>query len=259
MNSFQLKSLLSIIILFAASIVIYARSDSDNLTALLTGASFASPQNTWFEQGCKELDIIPINKAIGGESITETANRMYDGTLYTLEELEEIDFFVIMQVHNRDVFNGYNFKTDYNLYKLPFEKRVDYAEAFDYVIKKYIADCYNLKDNPNSKYYKRSNGKPATIVLCTDWHDARETYNNSIRQLSSKWGLPLVEFDINIGFSRKSVHPVTGKQQSLEYASDTQTINGIEYGWHPIRGEEAYIQKKMARIFANKMKQLIVK
>ena len=41
---------------------------------LLTGASFASPNNGWFELGCKYLDANPINKAIPGEAIADAAN-----------------------------------------------------------------------------------------------------------------------------------------------------------------------------------------
>jgi len=72
-------------------------------TILLTGASFASPQNGWFEIGCRQLDARALNRAIGGESIADTANRMAEGTLWNAGELDEMDALVIMQVHNRDV------------------------------------------------------------------------------------------------------------------------------------------------------------
>ena len=74
------------------------------------------------------------------------------GTLYSTEELEDIDVLVIMQVHNRDVFDESQLKEDYNDYETPLDK-ANYAAAFDYVIKRYYADCYNLKFNKNSKYY----------------------------------------------------------------------------------------------------------
>ena len=60
-------------------------------TILLTGASFASPQNGWFEIGCRQLDARAINRAIGGESIADTANRMAEGTLWNAGELDEMD------------------------------------------------------------------------------------------------------------------------------------------------------------------------
>jgi hypothetical protein len=50
-------------------------------TFLLTGASFAVPSNGWFEVGCELVGAKPINRAIGGEAIAHTANRMIEGTL----------------------------------------------------------------------------------------------------------------------------------------------------------------------------------
>ena len=183
-------------------------------TILLTGASFASPQNGWFEIGCRQLDARALNRAIGGESIADTANRMAEGTLWNAGELDEMDALVIMQVHNRDVSATGGLKEKYTDYTTPFD-RSNYAAAFDYVIKRYQSECYALKDDPKSKYYGTKSGKPAVIVLCTDWHDARTTYNAAIRRLAARWGLPLVEFDRNIGFSKDTPNPATGTQQSL--------------------------------------------
>jgi len=230
--------------------------DSTKYTILLTGASFASPQNTWFETGCKKLNARPVNRAIGGEAVVNTANRMVEGNLYSFEELDTMDALVIMQVHNRDVFDESQLLSDYKTYPTPFD-RSNYAKAYDYVIKRYLSECYELKDNPKSRYYGTKSGKPAIIILCTDWHDGRVTYNTSIRKLAEKWGFPLVEFDKNIGFSKNAIHPVTGEQQSLLYAKDTQTIDGIKFGWHPDRGEDKYIQQRMAAIFVDLMKKVL--
>lgn len=230
--------------------------DSLKYNVLLSGASFASPQNGWFEIGCRQLGARAINRAIGGESIANTANRMAEGTLWSAEELDDLDAFVIMQVHNRDVSGTGGLKAQYTDYTTPFD-RSNYAAAFDYVIKRYFSECYALKDNPKSKYYGTKSGKPAVIVLCTDWHDARVTYNAAIRRLAARWGLPLVEFDANIGFSMQTPNPATGAQQSLLYAQDTQTIEGVTYGWHPQRGEDKYIQQRMAAIFADAMKKIL--
>lgn len=238
--------------LFSASISLKA----EKYTILLSGASFASPENGWFELGCTTLDATPMNRAIGGEAIANTANRMIDGTLYTPKELDEIDAFVIMQVHNKNVADTSQLKEYYSDYKTPFD-RSNYAAAYDYVIKRYISDCYNLKDNKDSKYYGTSSGKPAIIVLCTDWHDARITYNTSIRKLSKKWGFPLIEFDANIGFSRIQLHPIIKQQYSLLYTKDTQKINDILFGWHPERGKDKYIQQRMAAIFADTMRKVL--
>lgn len=222
----------------------------------LTGASFAVPVNGWFELGCKTLNAEPINRAIGGEAIANTANRMADSTLYTPEELEKMDAFVIMQVHNRDVFDELMLKDKYTDYETPFD-RSNYAAAFDYVIKRYLTECYNLKFNEKSKYYGSPCGKPAVIVLCTDWHDGRTLYNATIRKLAAKWGFPLVEFDKNIGFSKNQLNPVTGEQMSRMYALDKQVLYDETYGWHPIQGQDKYIQRRMAAIFVDVMKRIL--
>lgn len=221
----------------------------------LTGASFAVPVNGWFELGCEMLDAKPINKAIGGTAIADLANKMSKNELYTQQELEEMDALVIMHVVNRDVFNEAELKTDYDDYTTPFD-RSNYAAAFDYVIKRYLTECYQLKFDESSAYYETPYGKPAVVVLCTDWHDARVVYNASVRQLAAKWGFPLVEFDRLIGFSDKITHPVTGERMSTLYSFDRKTIEGVEYGWHPNRGKDKYIQKRMAAIFAETMREI---
>ncbi len=217
---------------------------------LLTGASFASDKNGWFEIGCETIGAQAINRAVDGETIVNTANKMYAGILYSPEELETLDALVIMHTHNQNVMDSSQLKDDYRDYKLPFDNS-NYARAYDYVIKKYITDCYNKKDDPASRYYGKKEGKPAAIILCTDWHDARTIYNTSIRELAKKWGLPLVEFDKNIGFSKNQLHPVTKDQYSLLYSYDTQVIDGVRFGWHPGRGKQQYIQQRLGAIFAN--------
>lgn len=252
----NLRNILVLIALMQMSLGALAQQDTTKYNILLTGASFASSHNSWFEIACEHLGANAINRAIGGEAIVNTANRMEDGTLYSFEEFENLDAFVIMQVHERDVIEGSMLKDDYKDYEMPMN-RDSYARAFDYVIKRYIKECYDLKDNPKSKYYGTETGKPAVIVLCTHWHDGRVVYNSTVRELAEKWGLPLVEFDKNIGFSRKTTHPATGKQTSLLYAKDTQKLYGVEYGWHPKRGRGEYIQQRLAAIFADRMKSIL--
>lgn len=230
-------------------------SEEKQYTFLLSGASFASPTNRWFEVGCDILNVNALNRAKGSEAIAHTANRIIDGTLYSTEELENIDALVIMQVHERDVFDESQLKEDYNDYETPLVKE-NYAAAFDYVIKRYYADCYNLKFNENSKYYNSRGGKPVVIVLCTDWHDARVIYNSTVRMLAEKWGLPLVEFDKYIGFSKDVRHPITKEPISRLYSKDTQEIGGVTYGWHPDRGDDQYIQQRMGAIFADTMRRI---
>ena len=231
------------------------KADNKTYTFLLTGASFASPNNGWFEVGCELSDANPLNRAVGGEAIANTANRIIDGTLYTKDELEDIDALVIMQVIDKDVFDESQLKQNYTDYQTPFD-RSNYAAAFDYVIKRYLSDCYNLKFDEKSKYYNTCGGKPAVIVLCTDWHDGRVTYNTSVRKLADKWGFPVVEFDKYIGFSKNAVHPVTGEQISLLFADDKQEIGGEAFGWHPENGKDKYIQQRMGAIFADTMRKI---
>ena len=251
-----MKKLLTLLLALPLAWGHAAAQENAKYTILLTGASFASPQNGWFEIGCRQLDARALNRAIGGESIADTANRMAEGTLWNAGELDEMDALVIMQVHNRDVSATGGLKEKYTDYTTPFD-RSNYAAAFDYVIKRYQSECYALKDDPKSKYYGTKSGKPAVIVLCTDWHDARTTYNAAIRRLAARWGLPLVEFDRNIGFSIDPPNPATGPQQSLLHAQDTQTIEGVAYGWHPQRGQDKYIQQRMAAIFTDTMRRIL--
>lgn len=224
-------------------------------TFFLSGASFATPNNGWFELGSEMLRAISINRAKGGTAAADMANKMSKGALYSHQELEDMNALVIMHVVNRDVYNEEELLDNYSDYSLPFN-RSNYAAAFDYVIKRYLHDCYQLKFNEDSKYYNMEEGKPAVIVLCTDWHDAREVYNSSVRKLAEKWGFPLVEFDRYIGFSNKVKHPVTGEYTSRMHSFDKQTINGEVYGWHPRRGKDQYIQQRMAAIFSSTMRKI---
>jgi hypothetical protein len=71
---------------------------------------------------------------------------MLDGTLYSREELERMDALVIMQVHDRDVYVS----EDLGKGKCWEEcasclETGNYAEGFDFVIKRYMSDCYNLR------------------------------------------------------------------------------------------------------------------
>lgn len=246
---------LSFVILFSLFSVFAQVAEDRPYQFLLSGASFASPNNGWFEIGCEWSGATPLNRAVGGEAIADTANRMINGTLYTPSELEDIDAFIIMQVHDFDVFDELQLEPKYTDYKTPFD-RTNYAAAFDYVIKRYLTDCYNLKFDENSRYYNSKSGKPAVVVLCTHWHDSRDIYNNSVRQLAEKWGFPVVEFDKQIGFSKKSPHPVTGEQISLLFSNDKQEAAGVTYGWHPENGKDKYIQQRMGAIFAAVMQKI---
>ncbi len=138
------KQIVLILLVIFATTLFAQEGKERSYTFLLTGASFASPNNGWFEVGCNLVGATPLNRAIGGEAIADAANRMVKGTLYSKEELEIMDALVIMQVHDRDVSDTTQLKNKYTDYKTPFD-RSNYAAAFDYVIKRYLTECYNLK------------------------------------------------------------------------------------------------------------------
>ena len=227
----------------------------------MIGASIAYPENGWFEMGCEQLGLLPINRAISGESVGDSAVRMHDGTQYTTEELDRFGVLVVMHVHNRDVCDEKELEEDYRNYEI--SKTMNSTKAFDYIIRKYMDDCRALATNPASRWYKVKGGKPVHIMLCTYWHDARETYNVSVRKLAKRWGgdcVALCAFDENIGFT-KDKPAADGTQVSLQFAQngygDTEVIDGTTYGWHPTRGKDAEIQQRMARIFADAMREAV--
>ena len=237
----------------------------ENATICLLGASFATSLNGWFELACEQMNVTPMNKAIGGKSIRDDAQRYYDGTLWTDEEFEQIDILVIMHAHDQNVYENTDMEPTYTDYVPPFSS-LSYAAAFDYIIKRYRHDCYELRNNQSSKYYGTNFGKPCQIVLITHWHDARELYNKTVRKLCAKWSFPLITFDECIGFSKEMPLYDNGEkggfQVSRTYTSDPtatvygacQEINGVIYGYHPLTGKDQYIQKKMASIFVSQMK-----
>lgn len=233
-------------------------SSSDFGAIYMIGASIAYPENTWFETGCGMLGAEAINRAVSGTMPVDSVIAMSTGQEYTLEELDRFGIFVIMHVHNLEVCDESKLLDDYNDYVI--ERNMDYSQAFDYIIRRYIDDCRALENNPKSKWYGVEGGKPVRIVLCTYWHDARVVYNESVRRLAERWKeyACLCEFDENIGFSKDDPDPDTGEQISLIYAqngiNDTEVIDGVTYGWHPTRGEDAEIQLRMAKIFADTLK-----
>lgn len=237
---------------------------------LLIGASFAYSENTWFEQACEQLNLTAINKAVSGSKIHADAVKLMNGTLF--DDINSFDIFAMMHVHNYSIAN--NLAAAYKDYSAAdYEEDTDftsamtngtatnawYSAAFDYIIKKYQTLCYAEKDNQDSPWYGKKSGKPCVIVICTSWHDARQTYNNAAKALAEKWGLHLCNFADNIGFSCQRLNAATGAQPSIIFANETTTetfsIDGVSgtytVGWHPLRGRSQYIQQKMAKIFAD--------
>ena len=199
---------------------------------------------------CDNLGYVAINKAISGENIKHTALKFKDLTQFSAGEIDRFATLVIMHTHNHDVYGGWGFTTNGQLSKNPTA-----AEAYDYVIRRYIAMCQALEFDASSAWYGIEGGKPVDIIICTHWHDGREVFNQSVRRLAVRWEgyVRLCEFDRFIGFTKDTPDAQTGKQVSVLYAhpdaNATEIINGVEYGWHPKRGRDSYIQRVMADIF----------
>lgn len=230
--------------------------------------------NVWLDLLASRLGVECVNDASGGTNIMYHANRLYDGTILGIGNapISEIGAVLIMHTHNKDVFTlpkPYASYTvaEYEANVLPFSTTegstladVEYAKAFDYIIKKVKALYFADKEDTEyasaaQSYVGQYYFKPAQIVLCTHWHDGRTIYNNSVRKLCLKWGLPLVQFDKKIGIIKTEVNPAYGYQESIQYtgnvdgASPVETIDGVVYGWHPMCGNRnVYIQRKLAAI-----------
>lgn len=184
----------------------------------IVGASFAYPENCWFELACEKMGLKPINKAISGSNIKDTAKSMRENILFTLEELDSFATFAIMHTHNYNVYDGVGVHTPY-------------VEAYDYVIKQYSALCQALEFNPDSKWFGVAGGKPVDILICTHWHDARTNFNESVRKLDEKWeSVRLCKFDEQIGFTKDKPDPQTGVQISVYYAHPDQNATEIMGG-----------------------------
>lgn len=255
----------------------YETSHLKSDTALVIGASFAYDANTWFEQACARLGLSAINKAISGTKIHDDAVRLMNGTLF--DDINAFDILVMMHVHNYDVDALPSAYKDYT----PADYEADtsfvdamtngtrtnawYSSAFDYVIKKYESLCYAEKTNASSPWYGKKSGKPCVIVMCSSWHDARQTYNSSSKTLAEKWGMHYCDFASNIGFSCQKNNIATGAQPSLLYSMNGDagvesldiTIDGVlvpnvQVGWHPLQGETQYIQQLMSQIASDAIK-----
>ncbi|MDM1380718.1 DUF5040 domain-containing protein [Myroides marinus] len=234
-----------------------AQGDIERTSSLLIGASFADSGNCWYKNAYSRLKSYNVNLANGGTRISTYATRIYKGELYTTENLDRFNHLVIYLSHNYDVYGDIGVKTSYKDYEPINGSQYNSTQNWDYFLKKYSADCEAQKDNPNSKYYGTKKGKPVSIVVFTNWHDGRVIFNESIRKLRDKWGFTLIELDSNIGFSKNKKNPKTNKQISLEYAVDSEVIDGELFGSHPIRvGKELYVQDKTEEMFYNTISKL---
>lgn len=230
------------------------------------GASLMYNGNNWVETACESLNINSYNKAISGTGIPSLyANMMWRDTYCTEDEFEDMDIIAFQFASSADIFtitdenitmtaDDYTKDFDITSEENPFTT-LTHAQCFDYIIKKWQERCYAQKDNENSKWYGTLHGKPCRMIFVTHWHDGRTLYNEMIRKLADRWGGLVCELDKNIGFNKNQTLP-DGRQTSIIYAEETQEIDGVEFGWHPLRDTRGkYIQGRMAKIFADTIKK----
>ena len=144
-----------------------------------------------------------------------------------------------------------------------------YAAGYDYLLKKYALDCYNLRLNPDSKYYGTKSGKPVVIVCTTQWHDGYVRFNDSVKIMAKRHGAIVCNVADNVGFSYLQTDPTNDdsirwgalhcNNAAYGFGGDTETIpiHGVMYtgmGWHPTRQWDSYIQMKRAQILAETMR-----
>ena len=144
-----------------------------------------------------------------------------------------------------------------------------YAAGYDYLLKKYALDCYNLRLNPDSKYYGTKSGKPVVIVCTTQWHDGYVRFNDSVKIMAKRHGAIVCNVADNVGFSFLQTDPTNDdsirwgalhcNNAAIGSGNDTETIpiHGVMYtdmGWHPTRQWDSYIQMKRAQILAETMR-----
>ena len=78
------------IILLISAIAVFASCSDEHTEAekpqprkaesiYMIGASIAYPENTWFEMGCEQLGLKPINRAVSGTRPTDSAVRISRG------------------------------------------------------------------------------------------------------------------------------------------------------------------------------------
>ena len=231
--------------------------DSHTVVAAM-GASLMSPDNNWFIDACTMLECGAYNKAICGTKPVDYAEKLWKNSYCTEAEFDNIDILAIQFANAGDVFTCDDFKeksADYTKGFNRFSKENPFsiynnAQLLAYILKFWQEKCQNQKYHSSSKWFNSTEGKPFKVILVTHWHDARTSYNESIRKLAKKWNIQVCEFDTNIGFS-KNEPLADGTQPSVAYARDTEVIDNIVYGWHPLVGKEGTeIQARMANIFA---------
>lgn len=212
------------------------------------GASLMYPGNGWVEKACQQLDIRCLNKAVSSKMTDYFAQQLWNNTYATEEELKQIDILLIQFANCGDIcgqdsamlLTADDYTRHYTTFSENLFSEYSHAQRMDYILKKWQQIC-------------EQHNKPMQVILVSHWHDGRVTYNKSVRKLAQRWNADVCELDTYIGFTKNQPLP-DGRQPSILYAKDMEMINGVEFGWHPLRGEEGeYIQSVMAGILKNKL------
>ena len=143
-----------------------------------------------------------------------------------------------------------------------------YSAGYDYLLKKYVLDCYNLRSNPNSKYYGTKMGKPVRIIICSYWHDGYKRFNTSAEKLARKFGATFCNIADNVGLSYRQTNPSDPNsiRQSALYCFGSQfgdsgdiediPIDRVKYtnmGWHVTRDYTLEFNQRRGDILVNAM------
>ena len=253
MELWSKNSLVAILISLTSLLSACEKRDLSNVVVATMGASLMYSGNGWVEIACTKLGVQCINKAVSSTKVYDYADQLWRGTYASEEELKTIDILLIQFANCDDVCGDEEtFFTTAQEYTNNFDttavhnqfRRYSTAQCMDYLLKEWQQICIR-------------NNKEMHVLFVTHWHDSRITYNNAVRRLADRWNAEVVELDKKIGFTKEELDQ-DGNQPSIRYAVDTEQIDGITYGWHPLRGERGlFIQNKMGNILYKKLKKYI--
>ena len=229
---------------------------------IMAAASLASPTNGWFELAVKRLNVNGYNKAVNGTQVNYHANRMWRGTFCTDAEFEDADVLVLQFANVTDLAETADLLPSAGDYVAGFDindpsnqfNGLTHAQQLDYILKYWQERCYAQRNVSGSKWEGTQHGKPFRVMFLSSWHDSRPTYTEDILALSERWGAAVCRFDQKIGFSINQPLP-DGTQVSTLYAMNNQIAGGVEVGWHPLLGQDEYIQQRLGSIFSTAIRE----
>lgn len=227
-------------------------AEDKHIVVATMGASLMYPGNGWVEEACNALRVRCINKAVSSALPIHFAQLLWENAYATEQEIKDIDILLIQFANCKDVYGDAttffpaadNYTRNYTASSDELFKEYSYAQQIDYILKKWQQIC-------------DQNNKPMHVIFVTHWHDGRVEYNTAVRKLAQRCNADVCELDKYIGFTKDQLL-LDGTQPSVKYAQDTELIDGVTYGWHPLRGKDgSEIQHKMASILYDKLNNYI--